>query len=62
MLKYQNSPKGKASLPFLRLKALFDYTCKLKKPEYPCGRKPKKRLSARKKMRDEKWNYYYNSQ
>jgi hypothetical protein len=53
MLKYQNSPKSKASfLPFLRLKALFDYTCKLKKPEYPCGRKPKKRLSARKKMRD----------
>jgi hypothetical protein len=53
MLKYQNSPKSKASfLPFLRLKALFDYTCKLKKPEYPCGRKPKKRLSSRKKMRD----------
>jgi hypothetical protein len=44
-VKYQNTPKGKASfLSFLRLKVLFDYTWKLKTPEYLCGRKPKKHL------------------
>jgi len=49
----KNTPKGKVSfLFFLRLNALFDYTWKLKKPGYPYGKKPKKCLSTRKKMRN----------
>jgi hypothetical protein len=42
-VKYQNTPKGKASfLSFLRLKVLFDCIWKLKKHEYPCRKKQKK--------------------
>jgi len=49
----KNTPKGKVSfLFFLRLNALFDYTWKLEKPGYPYGKKPKKCLSTRKKMRN----------
>jgi hypothetical protein len=60
-VKYQNTPKDKASFSsFLRLKAWFAYTWKLKKPEYLCGRKPKKCLSAHEKIKNWKWNYYYN--
>jgi len=39
-------------LSFLRLKELFAYTWKLEKPEYPCGRKPKKCLSAHEKIKN----------
>jgi hypothetical protein len=50
-VKYQNTPKGKASfLSFLRLKVLSDCIWKFKKHEYPCGKKPKKRFSTCKKM------------
>jgi hypothetical protein len=53
LLITQNTTKGKTSssfLSFLRLKALFDCTWKLEKPEYPYGGKLKKLLSTHEKM------------
>ena len=35
---------------------------KIEKLDCPCWRKPKKCLFAREKMRNWKWNYYYNPQ
>jgi hypothetical protein len=47
---------------FSDAKSVFWLYLEIEKLEYPCGRKPKKRLSAREKMRNWKWKYYYNPQ